>query len=139
MPSRRKSSKKLTFTMHSIDLKDSVQILRAIERPKPKWLNIILKRNPEFSKENTETALRLVLWSYIIFGIFNADETGLRTCTKSGLILEPKAKYVKDFCEITMGSEKENFYLRIASHEWQHLQWCLFLVHYRTEYLPITG
>ncbi|KAJ8914628.1 hypothetical protein NQ315_015365 [Exocentrus adspersus] len=40
--------------------------------------------------------------------IFNADETGVKTSMKSGLVLAPSRKGFKDLYEIAPGSEKES-------------------------------
>ncbi|KAJ8935653.1 hypothetical protein NQ314_012702 [Rhamnusium bicolor] len=101
------------------------------DRPGNKWLHLFLKRNPNISKRNTEiisksrasvtesairewfSELRTFLENENILDmmndgsrIFNADETGVRTCTKSGLVLAPKN--YKNLYEIASGPEKES-------------------------------
>ncbi|KAJ8930676.1 hypothetical protein NQ314_016500 [Rhamnusium bicolor] len=101
------------------------------DRPGNKWLHLFLKRNPNISKRNTEiisksrasvtesairewfSELRTFLENDNILDmmndgsrIFNADETGVRTCTKSGLVLAPKN--YKNLYEIASGPEKES-------------------------------
>lgn len=101
-------------------------------RPGTKWLKLFLLRHPEISKRNTEiisrgraavTEVAIRKWfaelqQYLqdenvmdVMNdpgrIFNADETGMRTCIKSGLVLGP-AKNFKNFYEVAVGNEKES-------------------------------
>ncbi|KAK9675185.1 hypothetical protein QE152_g40579 [Popillia japonica] len=91
------------------------------DRPGDKWLKLYLNRNPEIVKRNTEiisksraavTENAIREWfkdlrAFLESGnnlnmienplrVFNADETGVRTCTKSGLILGPASKKFKN-------------------------------------------
>ncbi|XP_068896460.1 uncharacterized protein [Tenebrio molitor] len=102
-------------------------------RPGEKWLKLFLQRHPNIVKRNTEiisksraavteTAIRKWfqdLKQYLLehdlldmmeypCRIYNADETGVRTCVKSGLVLGPISKNFKNFYEISSGNEKES-------------------------------
>ncbi|KAJ8981850.1 hypothetical protein NQ317_017528 [Molorchus minor] len=102
------------------------------DRPGTKWLKLFLLRHPEISKRNTEIIsksrasvtepairqwfadLKKYLEDENIIDImndasrvFNADETGMRTCMKSGFELGPARKF-KDLYEIAAGNEKES-------------------------------
>lgn len=103
------------------------------DRPGDKWLKLFLRRYPEVSKRNTEiisksrasvteSAIRqwfLELTEYLETEnmlemmadpsrIYNADETGMRTCMKSGLVLGPAKKNFQNLYEIAGGNEKES-------------------------------
>lgn len=100
------------------------------DRPGKKWLTLFLQRHPNVTQRNTEiiskgrasvTEEGIRTWfremeNYLISEnaadillcperIFNADETGLQTCPKSGKLLGPKN--YKNFYEIASGPEKE--------------------------------
>ncbi|XP_022826400.1 uncharacterized protein LOC111356328 [Spodoptera litura] len=100
-------------------------------RPGKKWLKLFLNRHPEITKRNaeviskgraavTESAIRAwfkELDQFLIeedaldiknnpSRIFNADETGVMTCPKTGIILGPKN--YRNTYEIASGKEKES-------------------------------
>ncbi|CAH1980043.1 unnamed protein product [Acanthoscelides obtectus] len=100
------------------------------DRPGKKWMKLFLQRHPNVTKRNTEiiskgrasvTEEGIRTWfgelkDYLISEnaedilscperIFNADETGLQTCPKSGKLLGPKN--YKNFYELASGPEKE--------------------------------
>lgn len=100
-------------------------------RPGKKWLTLFLKRHVEVTKRNAEIISKarasvkeedIRTWflqlkqhlkeedaSDILNDpsrIFNADETGVQTCPKTGLILGPKN--YKDTYSIACGKEKES-------------------------------
>lgn len=102
-------------------------------RPGDKWLKLFLQRHPNITKRNTEVISKsraavtesgirewfAELTEYLKkeesldmmtdpSRIFNADETGVRTCVKSGLVLGPLSKNFKNFYEIASGGEKES-------------------------------
>lgn len=101
------------------------------DRPGEKWLKLFLGRHPQIARKNTEiisksrasvteesirvwfSDLQTFLQNENIFDmiedpsrVFNADETGIRTCMKSGLVLAPKG--YKNLYEVSSGSEKES-------------------------------
>nr|CAI5857573.1 unnamed protein product [Callosobruchus analis] len=100
------------------------------DRPGKKWLQLFLRRHPNITQRNTEiiskarasvTEENIRNWfaelrDYLIeehneellenpHRIFNADETGVTTCPKTGKVLGPKN--YKAFYEIASGPEKE--------------------------------
>lgn len=100
------------------------------DRPGRKWMELFLRRHKAISKKHTEiiskarasvTEKSLREWfaeletfltenntSDVLIrpgSIFNADETGVQTCPKSGVLLGPKGE--KNFYEITTGTPKE--------------------------------
>jgi len=102
------------------------------DRPGDKWLKLFLQRHPEISKRNTEiisksrasvTETAISQWFSELKKfiddknimdmmtdpnrIYNADETGMRTCMKSGLVLGPRSSF-KNLYEIASGNEKES-------------------------------
>ncbi|KAK9680733.1 Tc5 transposase DNA-binding domain [Popillia japonica] len=115
---------KLGFPMHPDEVKDTVQrVLKAVNRATPftdfrpgnKWLKLFIRRHPTITKRNTEIiskARAAILEDENCADIldepsriFNADETGLQTCPKSGKLLDPKN--YRNFYEIASGPEKE--------------------------------
>lgn len=102
-------------------------------RPGEKWLKLFLQRHPDVGKRNTEiisksraavTESAIRGWfsemkTYLIehdlldmmedpSRIYNADETGVRTCVKSGLVLGPVSKKLRNLYEVSSGNEKES-------------------------------
>lgn len=101
------------------------------DKPGKKWLRLFLKRRPSIVKRNTEIIskaraavtedtirdwfqnlteyLRTENLENIVSDptrIYNADETGMQFCPKTGKLLGPK--HYKDFYVISSGPEKES-------------------------------
>ncbi|KAG5893962.1 hypothetical protein JTB14_027710 [Gonioctena quinquepunctata] len=119
--------------MHPDKVKDSVQrILKFLftdDGPGKNWLKLFLQRHPKVTQPNTEiiskgrasvTEEGIRIWfreleDYLISenvadilscgNNFNADETGLQTCSKSGKLLGPKN--YKFFYELASEPEKK--------------------------------
>ncbi|XP_072400746.1 uncharacterized protein [Diabrotica undecimpunctata] len=102
------------------------------DRPGKKWLQLFLQRHPNIAKRNTEiisksrasvTEESIREWFAELneflendnlldmigdpTRVFNADETGMKTCMKSGLVLGPTRKF-RNLYEIASGAEKES-------------------------------
>lgn len=100
------------------------------DRPGDKWMKLFLIRRPAVKKSNTEmiSKARAAVTEQSIRDwfsqlqeylreedaldiledpsrIFNADETGVQTCPKTGVVLGPKS--YRNFYEISSGKEKE--------------------------------
>ncbi|KAJ8966061.1 hypothetical protein NQ314_003769 [Rhamnusium bicolor] len=103
------------------------------DRPGEKWLKLFLNRNPEITKRNTEVIsksraavtesvirdwfkdLKMFMKNEKVLDvledpsqIFNADETGVRTSVKSGLVLSSTNKHCKNMYDVSSGKEKES-------------------------------
>ncbi|KAJ8952002.1 hypothetical protein NQ318_023442 [Aromia moschata] len=99
-------------------------------RPGKKWLELFLKRKPAISKRNaeiilkarvsvTESEIREWFEGVRLFleqegcldilqdadRIYNADETGVQLCPKTGKVLGPKQ--YRNFYDVAVGKEKE--------------------------------
>lgn len=99
------------------------------DRPGKKWLKLFLQRHPNIAKRNTEIisksrasvteeAIREWFAEFLtndnlldMIGdptrVFNTDETGMKTCMKSGLVLGPTRKF-NNLYEIASGAEKDS-------------------------------
>lgn len=101
------------------------------DRPGEKWVSLFMKRHPTITQRNTETINKgkaciteesIRDWFNDLKGhlkeenccdilmdgdrIFNADETGVECCPKTGKVMGPKN--YKDFYSIAPGKEKES-------------------------------